>query len=285
MKTCNYCGSNNIKEFIFVKDRFSKERFLYNKCKNCGLIFLDKIISETDIMKYYPENYEAYKVGNDLKINTKKIRFVRLFCENCSSILDVGCSSGDFLKVAKENGFKKIAGIEINSEMAKIASESGIEIIGNSLFDIDIASQLFDVITLWDVFEHLPEPKISLERINTLLKEDGVLIMSIPNLKSFDRFLFKENWIGWDAPRHFFLFDQKLLRDLLNKNGFYYLNTFGITGAKGAFNLSVDKSFNREISKTKYYSIISLLLWPYRQIGYFLKRCPVITVVARKRSE
>ena len=285
MKTCDYCGSNDIKDFINVKDRFSEESFLYNKCSNCGLIYLDKKFSETDIMEYYPENYEAYKVGNDLKINEKKIHFIRSCCENCSSILDVGCSSGDFLKAAKKNGFKIIAGIELSSEMAKIASQRGIEIIGNSLVDIYSTDRSYDVITLWDVFEHLPDPKISLERIGSMLKKDGVLVMSIPNLNSFDRFLFKQNWIGWDAPRHFFLFDQKLLRELLKKNGFHYLNTFGITGAKGAFNLSVDKTFNREISKTKFFSVISLLLWPYRQIGYFLKRCPVITIVARKRSE
>ncbi|NIT60272.1 MAG: methyltransferase, partial [Aliifodinibius sp.] len=54
-----------------------------------------------------------------------------------------------------------------------------------------------------DVLEHLPSPKNTLIRCSKLLKADGILVFSIPNLISFDRYLFGDNWIGWDAPRHF----------------------------------------------------------------------------------
>jgi len=284
MKTCNYCGSDDIEKFMNIKDRFSNEIFQYNNCSSCGLIFLEKILSETEILNYYPEFYEAYNVVGDQKLLEKKLQFIFSFCKKCSSILDVGCASGNFLKVAKKNGFRDVFGVELNSSMREIASHKGIEIIGSTLTDAYRTGRTFDVITLWDVFEHLPDPITSLELIFSMLNQNGLLFISIPNLNSFDRFLFGKSWIGWDAPRHFFLFDQKLLKELLNKCGFDYIGAHGVTGAKGAFNLSIDKYLNREISKTKLFSLFSLMLWPYRQIGYIFKRCPVITVVARKRS-
>ena len=283
MINCIYCNSKKIIKFKEVKDRFSKEIFIYNKCTNCGLVFLDSIPLEKDILKYYPDNYEAYQLINDDKVLDKKIKLISRLCAQCSSILDIGCSNGSFLISAKENNFEHIFGIELNTQIAKIASDRGVEIIGRTLDDASKTGMTFDVITLWDVFEHLPDPINALKKTFIMLNQDGFLFLSIPNLNSFDRFLFGKNWIGWDAPRHFYLFDQKLMRILLSDVGFTNIQLFGITGAKGAFNLSIDKLLNCEISKTKTFSLFSLLLWPYRQIGYLFNKCPVITIAAKKR--
>lgn len=284
MAECNFCGSIDHEDFILVKDRFSDEYFQYVNCAKCSLIFLKNPLSETEILNYYPKDYEAYNPKADQKVLEKKLKFMFSFCEIYSSILDIGCSNGGFLTVAKEMGIESIYGVELNSSMAMEASQRGIEVLGYTLEDAYQTGKTFDVITLWDVLEHLPDPNSALEKIHEMLSQNGFLFISIPNTNSFDRYLFGKNWIGWDAPRHYFLFSVELIKSLLYKKGFGNIVIHGITGAKGAFNLSLDKIFGREVSNSRFYQFISLLLWPYRKLGYVLNMCPVITVVARKKN-
>jgi SAM-dependent methyltransferase len=143
----------------------------------------------------------------------------------------------------------------------------------------------FNVITLWDVLEHLPDPKAALKKCHKLLVPDGLLIFSIPNLKSFDRYLFGQIWIGWDAPRHFNMFSEVTIKRLFELTGFELLEQKCLLGGKGTFLLSLDNLFgNGKMGAivNKIYPLISALLWPYRQFSYFFKRGPIITFVARK---
>jgi len=199
--------------------------------------------------------------------------------------LDVGCATGNFLKVAQENGWQ-VLGVEPIGKAAQIARDYyQLEVITGTLDSADIPSISFDVITMWDVLEHLPSPKQALHRSLELLKPGGLLVFSIPNLISFDRSLFGQYWIGWDAPRHFNLFSEQTLRRLLDTTGFEYTTKECILGGKGTFLLSLDMVLNNNQFGSgikSLYPLISAILWPYRQISYLLNRGPIITYAVRK---
>ncbi|MAT42526.1 MAG: hypothetical protein CL609_09310 [Anaerolineaceae bacterium] len=282
MTNCDFCGSNKNFDFISTQDRFTNEEFQYVKCLRCGLIFLKHIPSKDEILRYYPNNYEAYSGIKKKKVLEKTIKYIKKYKNNPSSILDIGCSTGEFLEAIKFNGIKNVYGIELNEVISDIAKEKGIKIVGSTIDDLQPNDRGYDIITLWDVFEHLPNPRSSLEKIFSILNPGGYLFMSIPNLDSFDRYIFGQKWIGWDAPRHLYLYDNKLIEKVLIESGFSFEFTHCITGAKGAFNLSMDKLIGKSISDTITVRFLSLFLWPYRQISYLIKRAPVITVVAKK---
>jgi SAM-dependent methyltransferase len=143
------------------------------------------------------------------------------------------------------------------------------------------------VITLWDVLEHLPNPRSALEKCWRLLKTDGLVVFSIPNLASYDRYIFGNKWIGWDAPRHFTLFTKMTLNQIISDTNFLIIGERCFIGGKGTFLLSLDNVFDktifaRPIKKT--YPILSALLWPYRQFSYLTKRGPILAIAARKQK-
>jgi len=213
------------------------------------------------------------------------IDFIEEFAPRRGQLLDIGCATGDFLHAAQERKWR-VVGIEINKEAARVAREQyGLEVTTGSLESFIIPSHTFDVITLWDVLEHLPSPSVTLSRCYDLLDEDGILVFTIPNLDSFDRYLFGRAWIGWDAPRHFHLFTDDTLALLLFKQGYRILGKRCLLGGKGAFFLSLDTLLGESRTADairRLYPFISLILWPYRQVSYLLHRGPVITYVTQK---
>ena len=251
--------------------------------------------TQDELAQYYPADYESYYLINNGKKDSfqwhmrraldLQLRFVEKHSPNKGKLLDVGCATGNFMKVAHDNGWQ-VQGIEPIEKAAKIAREYyRLEVITSSLDVAPLEDDSFDVIIMWDVLEHLPNPKKILYRCHDLLRSEGLLVFSIPNLKSFDRYLFGENWIGWDAPRHFNLFTDDTLDQLLATTGFEHVDKRCILGGKGTFLLSLEQLLgpNRKESKIKrFYPLISAMLWPYRQFSYLLNRGPIITYAVRK---
>jgi len=247
------------------------------------------------LARYYPANYEAYRSSEypDLAVEKWDVRraldiqlnFVEKFVPRQGHLLDVGCATGNFMRAARERGWK-VAGIEIIEPAARIAQERyGLNVEIGSLETVRWPDACFNAITLWDVLEHLPDPKGALKRCHNLLAPGGLLIFSIPNLKSFDRYLFGRVWIGWDAPRHFNMFSEITIKRLFELTGFELLEQKCLLGGKGTFLLSLENLFGESwtgVIVKKIYPLISALLWPYRQFSYFFKRGPIITLIARK---
>ncbi|MCJ7536485.1 MAG: hypothetical protein MUO57_13220, partial [Anaerolineales bacterium] len=104
-------------------------------------------------------------------------------------------------------------------------------------------------------------------------------------LSSFDRYLFGKYWIGWDAPRHFNLFTEQSLNQLLGMTSLEVIAKGCILGGKGTFLLSLDNALDHNHFASgikKLYPLISALLWPYRQFSYLVNRGPIITYAVRK---
>ncbi|WP_438963839.1 class I SAM-dependent methyltransferase [Winogradskyella sp.] len=187
--------------------------------------------NEDQLSKYYKS--EDYISHTDSKRNLfervyhiirsralkKKLRLINSFGNESKQLLDVGCGTGDFLKIALTNGWT-VTGIEPNEQARKIANVK----TNQNVFEINHLDNLkehsFDVITLWHVLEHLPKLDTHIQLFRKLLKPNGLLIIAVPNYKSYDATHYKEFWAAYDVPRHLWHFSRKSINKLFQKKNF-----------------------------------------------------------------
>ena len=171
----------------------------------------DDYISHTDARRNGFER--VYHLVRNISLK-RKLRLINTLTSEEKTLLDVGCGTGDFLKIAQENNWK-VSGTEPNEKARQIANAK----TNNAVFKIEqllqFEKQSFDIITLWHVLEHLPNLEDQLSVLKSLLKENGTLIIAVPNYKSFDANYYKTFWAGFDVPRHLWHFDQESLQNLL----------------------------------------------------------------------
>lgn len=291
--SCNLCGSNVSIPYIEVKDRFTKELFHVVCCSNCKLIYLNPRPNKEHLQNYYPQQYEPHHVPltvsgkwHQHRMRQIQLDYVEKYHLHRGTLLDIGCATGEFLAAASERGWL-VKGIELVEDAAQIArSTYGFSVVTGEVEMVLTENNTFDVITLWDVFEHLTNPRQVLQQCFTALKPEGKLVIAIPNLDSFDRYLFGKDWVGWEVPRHLYFFSKDTLIHILDDTGFNLLGEECLVGGKGVFQISLaskfqGSSFARLINKIS--PIILATLWPYRQFAYHLNKGPVITYMAQKR--
>lgn len=295
---CCLCGSDSPRPYKDLTDRFSGQQFQLAMCTQCGLVYSAWRPSMAELPLYYPHDYEAYQQPMEEMTSAHawhvnrmwemQVDYVERFKPSRGRLLDIGCATGEFLFTAKKRGWQ-VQGLEMIKQTAQIARQRfNLDVTIGTIETAELPDNSFDAITLWDVLEHLPDPVDALHRCQRLLKRDGIILMSIPNLASFDRYLLGRSWIGWDAPRHFTLFTTGTLKEAFAKAGFAMLDNRCFLGGKGTFLLSLDTLLGtRRGTQTvkKYYPLISALLWPYRQVSYIFHRGPILAVAARKLEE
>jgi 2-polyprenyl-3-methyl-5-hydroxy-6-metoxy-1,4-benzoquinol methylase len=174
-------------------------------------------------MSYDEHFYEKYY--KDLETNSKKQQYEYLNFYNKidqierrigkkGKILDVGCSFGFFLDAARQRGWA-VAGVELSPYAAAYATQRfGLSIVNKSILDAEFAENSFDVITMWYVIEHLPDPKQVLRCLRNLLKEDGMLVVSTPNVKSYQAKFQGKKWRMWIPPEHVLYFSPETMKQL-----------------------------------------------------------------------
>jgi 2-polyprenyl-3-methyl-5-hydroxy-6-metoxy-1,4-benzoquinol methylase len=151
------------------------------------------------------------------KKNTKnKLKIVNRFSKIKGDLLDVGCGTGYFLSVCRNNGWR-IEGVELSDLAGSKAEERTGQPIFPSTDVLEETGKKFDVITLWHVFEHLYDINASFAQLKRLLKPDGTLILALPNPVGADARHYQEYWAAYDVPRHLSHFSPKAVR-LLTEN-------------------------------------------------------------------
>ncbi len=137
-----------------------------------------------------------------------------------ANIIDIGCGNGRFLKGLIDKNYKAY-GIELPSKSAQRAARiPGLNLKIGNLSEDDFEDNFFDVVTMWHVLEHLSQPRQTLETIQRILKQGGYLVISLPNINSFQSKLFIGRWLHLDTPRHLVFFDASDLTKILQKFGF-----------------------------------------------------------------
>ena len=130
-------------------------------------------------------------------------------------LLDIGAGTGDFLVVAKNDGWD-ITGIEPSAKAKGIAINKGVN-FADSLSVLE--SHSFDIITMWHVLEHVPNLEDYLSELKRLIKPTGTIIIAVPNFKSFDANFYGRHWAAYDVPRHIWHFSKTAIEKLFAEKG------------------------------------------------------------------
>ncbi|WP_224488154.1 class I SAM-dependent methyltransferase [Robertkochia flava] len=198
-----------------VKDHFiTGESFTLTPDPVHGFLRTEPQPQPEQLDKYYEsQSYLSHDdSGNGLfgmlyrtikKINLNhKFNLLKSVHPQAQAVLDVGCGTGDFLNRIKGN--YKTTGVEINTKAAALAKAKKLNIYPS----LQAVEGHYDVITLWHVFEHMPHPESTLKKLRSLLNPGGVLIIALPNFRSFDAGYYNSFWAAYDVPRHFWHFDK-----------------------------------------------------------------------------
>lgn len=299
---CALCGQRDEEDFLERGDRLhtSPATFRYARCRRCGLIYLNPRPVQDAMESYYPDTYEGFitKKGNIIFRWGARYRMVK----RCRAVmarhglskgrlLDIGCATGDFLAAMRREAWE-VYGVEPVRLAAREAQRRlGEKIFQGLLEEASFPDACFDVVTLWDVLEHLHNPLSSLSEIHRILRPDGLMVLGVPHLSSFDAALFGRYWIGWDAPRHLYAFDSDVVKALLSNAGFIAYDRSCFYGGYGSFSPSLRFYLEEKVELSKAREILlrfssqrlfRYLLWPYFRTSYILNRGPVIVYFCKK---
>jgi len=186
------------------------------KKEKLGLYYeSEDYISHTDSKKSFIDR--IYQIVKGYTLN-KKLALINSFQIEGKNLLDIGCGTGDFLVNCKKGGWN-IVGVEPNINAQKlVASKLGNDKTAKFYSDLlEINTEKFDVITMWHVLEHVPNLEEYISKLKSLLKPNGVLVVAVPNFKSYDANYYKQFWAAYDVPRHLWHFSKKSIRVLFSK--------------------------------------------------------------------
>ncbi len=228
LEHCPVCESASFSSFLSCQDyTVTQETFEIVTCENCDFKFTNPRPDEVTLPKYYQsEEYISHSNKNNSLIHLvykqarnftirKKVKLINRIGKK-GTVLDVGCGTGEFLSACKSDGWK-IEGVEPSQVAVNQLVTLLKQGVYNAIFDI-VHENLADVITMWHVLEHVPDLNKTIEKINALLKNDGTLIIAVPNYPSYDAAIYKELWAAYDVPRHLYHFDKNVMKNLLGKH-------------------------------------------------------------------
>lgn len=238
---CHVCGGE---KFVFLfnsKDYISGENFsIYKcsgyKCSGCGLVLTYPLFSFSELGKYYQGlYYGARKSFVENAINYSRLRKIfRLSGGKKVSVLDVGCGNGSFLRTVLEKGFDAY-GTELAPESHFENNKLQPRICKKELPECGFEENKFDIITMWHTLEHFYNPLSYLLEVKRILKDDGVLIIEIPNFESWQSRIAKGDWFHLDVPRHLAHYAPKSISAFLNSAGFFVLKISHFSFIYGIF--------------------------------------------------
>ncbi|KKT25826.1 MAG: Methyltransferase type 11 [Parcubacteria group bacterium GW2011_GWA2_43_9b] len=223
---CPICGSGRNKFFC------APNGFDIYDCQNCGVGFVWPIAGDSaDIYraeyfnggladnrnnKFGYVDYEEDKramAGTFLTYLERVARYIV-----AGRMIDIGTATGYFLDLAKAKGWLT-GGVEISAYAAAIARDKGHKMFLGDVGDLAACEQ-YDVVTMWDVLEHLPNPKKYLEDVNKILILGGLVAINTIDRGSWWAKLLGQRWQAIAPPEHLFYFSAGSLKILLEQNGF-----------------------------------------------------------------
>ena len=303
---CNLCNSSNAVPVYDLPDLLLERgevRTVLLKCCQCGLIYQSPRPTLEEIGVHYPPEYESYNPEPDRKRTSwlldkaiqygihKRSRFVTQ-SKTHGTLLDVGCSTGVFLRGMQRLAGWQLYGVEISKHAAQIARDQyGLDVYNGTLEQAGFPAEHFDAVTLWDVLEHLHDPQASLKEIYRILKPEGVLVLRVPNGGSWDAKLFGKYWAGLDAPRHLYVFNQETLEKMLAAAGFKLRQMSCGIGSYPTFVLSVrfwllgrgaSPNLRSLLARALYHPVSRLVTAPVFYLGNLGLRGPLLTVTVEK---
>ncbi len=243
MMTINICPVCEESQFSpltsCIDNTVSHETFKIVKCINCDFTLTSPRPEDSKLGDYYlSDNYIShsnkaktlldgvYLLARKFTLRWKVNLLLKYYPnKNKINILDYGCGTGEFLKSCKDAGFQ-ISGVEPSENARAKSSETNQIKIQESLDGAE--SKMFNIITMWHVLEHIPDFDEIIEKLKSKLTDDGILIIAVPNHKSFDGQYYKNHWAGFDVPRHLWHFSSGTMKRVLMKHKLSLIDICGM---------------------------------------------------------
>lgn len=229
LRHCPICQAESFLHFKTIEDYFlSNEEFDLNKCQVCGFVFTNPRPYKEQLSRYYQSNAYLSHSKNQKNLTAYLYNLVKAYSLNKKyrivsqyhpegKILDIGCATGEFLHHFKKRGWIT-KGIEPASEPRSYAIKNfGLDVSGEHGLK-SLKNKSFDVITLWHVLEHVPKLNERVEQIKLILKDDGIAVIALPNLLSWDAKYYEKFWAAYDVPRHLYHFSKKTIGLLMQQH-------------------------------------------------------------------
>ena len=220
---CPVCGRLEAYRWLAAPDRFHGRREIYTllRCPACSLVWLSHPPQPDEMYQHYTEAYDRLisAAGEGSPQRWRDRNAALATHKQSGALLDLGCSSGAFLQTLRGRNWD-LHGIEMSEQSAKIAQEkTGAKIFVGKILEAEFPTNSFDVITCFDVFEHLYEPWRVMERIGKWLKPGGIFYVLVPNIDSAEGRIFGSYWHGLELPRHLFHYSPESLEFLAKSVG------------------------------------------------------------------
>ncbi len=284
---CEVCGSDERQFAASRRDLFLGGDAVYSMyhCQGCGVVYQYPRPTPQTIGHFYPSQYQQYTPGVNTESWLRRLdrRYgLRKRCQivvkhvAAGRLLDIGCATGDFLSEMKRYAGWTVFGLETSSTAAAYAhAAEGVPVVNAIPNTSPFANGSFDAITMWDVLEHVHDPRAVIQEVVRLLRPGGVFVVNHPNWDSIDRRLFNSFWLGYELPRHLYLFPPKILRKIMAEYGFEEVELRCLYGSNAASSTSLtlmakealgEGLLSRVVDKVLFSKITRLLLLPYFKI-------------------
>ncbi|OIO26077.1 hypothetical protein AUJ14_02945 [Candidatus Micrarchaeota archaeon CG1_02_55_22] len=233
---CNLCGADDYAVVYHAappdarkvtSDNYSAASFhiledQVVKCNKCGFLYINPRPKSEMIVKGYSDAVdETYVSQSEGRLATFKEGLARIekAYPQKGRILDVGCAAGFFVKTAKEGGWDAY-GVEPSRWLAEWGNNNlGLNLKSGTLEEAAYPNNYFDVVTLWDVLEHVPDAAATLKEIHRILKPGGLVVVNYPNIGSNLAKVFGRKW-WFLLSVHLYYFTPHTIKKMLEHNGY-----------------------------------------------------------------
>lgn len=195
------------------------------KCVSCGFVTVDLKLNQEDLKGIYGKEYffgneyVDYKRDKDILQNnfSRRLKTITKYKKG-GSLVEVGCAYGFFLELAKK--YFDVKGFEICQDAVDFAKGLSLDVENCDFAKADILKSSIDVVTMWDVIEHLADPQLYISKANYILTQGGLLCITTGDIGSINAQIRREKWRLIHPPTHIHYFSRKTLALLLHKHGF-----------------------------------------------------------------
>lgn len=219
-----------------------KNNYQVLRCASCGTLFLHPLPKSDEAKSVYGKDYfTGAEKGHgyvNYEIDKEPIRpvfdghLLRLekMLGRAGNLLDVGAATGYFMQIAEKRGWRT-EGIDISEYASGVAKQKGLRVNQGKIGEVTLAADFYDVVTMWDVIEHVENPKKDLLEVSRVLKKGGYVALNTPNSGSLYAKIMGKRWHLFVPPEHIWYFNPRSMNMLLTKNGFEVVE-IGCVGKK-----------------------------------------------------
>jgi len=250
---CPLCASTTAALVTMGRDRSfgNSGAFAIQQCGACHVMYLTPRAPIDAVLAYYhgagdtvscrlTSGWTRWLESTPFKRRMRRINGEISEFVSGGTLLDVGCGRGEFLFGMSKYRQWTLRGLEMNPSLAQFVTEMFyVPVLTGRLDQVLPGSVTYDVITLWDVFEHLSDPDDALGRLKESLSRDGLLIIKMPNPESLGASLFGACWSGWGVPQHYFTWPPNVFEAFVQKRGLRIVRGRYLYGAYSDFITSV----------------------------------------------